>query len=463
MLTIFCPDTYQPEREYICHVIFNEFLGLEYTITYSDQKFWSIEVDNQATIVLPDILFQTPNANWLTPKSLPTQPLPVWDTQKENIDCPLVVPTIPIIYGDPEFPKTFSSVYEKQKPKNEKRSFTLPIDIFGSAFFMLTRYEEVVKPDRDNHDRFPATASLAFQEGFLDRPIINEYIEILWFYLQQIMNNGQRTTRNFKIVPTHDVDTPYRFRFTNPWAVCKTLAGDLIKRKNPVLFWKNVINIAIRRQDPFDTFELIMDLSERANLTSSFYFMAGGQTPYDPGYPMKHPRMRGIIKSIHDRGHHVGFHPSYAASLDRTIWKAELNSLRKAVGDIPLCGGREHYLRFQIPETWRFWGESEMPYDSTLSFADMAGFRCGICYPFTVFDVEKRKLLDVIERPLIMMECTVIDERYMNLGATEEAIQYMQILKERCQMVNGDYVVLWHNTRLVNDVEISLYTKLIEA
>jgi hypothetical protein len=62
-----------------------------------------------------------------------------------------------------------------------------------------------------------------------------------------------------------------------------------------------------------------------------------------------------------------------------------------------------------------------------------------------------------------MMECTVIDERYMNLGATEEAIQYMQILKERCQMVNGDYVVLWHNTRLVNDVEISLYTKLIEA
>ena len=37
-------------------------------------------------------------------------------------------------------------------------SIRLPIDIFGAAFFMLSRYEEAVLPDRNHHERFTATA-----------------------------------------------------------------------------------------------------------------------------------------------------------------------------------------------------------------------------------------------------------------------------------------------------------------
>ncbi|GAU07618.1 polysaccharide deacetylase family protein [Desulfoplanes formicivorans] len=458
MITIFSSPTCQPEREYICHVLFKEFLGLEYRITFSDQHFWTIQESNGYALILPDHLFQVPQNKWLTPDSLPSQPLQIWDTSAAGIHCPLVSPKIPIIYGDLEFPSKFPFL----NPKPEKH-YILPIDILGSAFFMLTRYEEVVKTDRDEHGRFPATASLAFQEGFLDRPIVNEYLEILWFYLKKITKNEKRKTKKFAVIPTHDVDVPYRYRFVPPWKIAKTLAGDLVKRKSPRLFCENVWNIVTSKKDPYDNFDLIMDISERAGLASSFYFMAGGKTRFDSPYPLDHPALQDIIQSIHDRGHHVGFHPSYAAGLDKRIWKEEMSTLRRAAGDIPLVGGREHYLRFKTPETWRYWAESEMPYDSTLSFADMAGFRCGVCYPFPVFDVEKRQLLDLMERPLIMMECTVIDERYMNLGATEAAEKYMQVLKERCMIFNGEYVVLWHNTRFVDDEEIGLYKELIEA
>jgi hypothetical protein len=462
MLKITASSTYQPEREYICRTLFKEFLGLEYTITYSDQKFWSIEADNPASIVLPDILFQTPDADWLTPKSLPIQPLPVWDTQKENIDCPLVDPTIPIIYGDPEFPKTFSSVYEKQKTKNKKRSIPLPIDIFGSAFFMLTRYEEVVKPDRDEHDRFPATASLAFQEVFLDRPIINEYMEILWFYLQKITKNEKRKTRNFTVIPTHDVDIPFQFRFSPMLQKIRLLGGDILKRMNPLLFVRDALAMSVTK-DPYDTFDTIMALSERAGIASSFYFMSGGATKYDSYYPPDHPEVTNLMQKIHQRGHHIGFHPSYEAGLDGQIWKDELQTLRKVAGNIPLVGGREHYLRFQVPLTWRFWDDSDLDYDSTLSFADAAGFRCGICYPYPVFDLKQRKQLDILERPLIMMECTVIDARYMNKGVTRHALAYMQIFKDRCRMFNGEFVLLWHNTRFVTTAEIDIYSELLCA
>ena len=44
---------------------------------------------------------------------------------------------------------------------------TLGADLFGSAMFMLSRYEEIARPEPDRHERFPATASLAYRDPHL--------------------------------------------------------------------------------------------------------------------------------------------------------------------------------------------------------------------------------------------------------------------------------------------------------
>ena len=44
---------------------------------------------------------------------------------------------------------------------------------------MLSRYEELIIKERDIHNRFPAYLSIAKQNGFLDRPLIDEYIIVL--------------------------------------------------------------------------------------------------------------------------------------------------------------------------------------------------------------------------------------------------------------------------------------------
>jgi hypothetical protein len=460
-LIIETSDTRAPERDYILGVILGEFLGLDWQRVPSGRTDIRITLrGHQGEICMPDILMQTPEADWLTHKSLPVQPLPVWDIQDEKIDCPLVSTKIPVIYGDLEFHQMLTALNEKRKPNNRKCLF-LPIDIFGSAFFMLTRYEEVVKPDRDEHNRFPARASLAFQENFLDRPIINEYLEILWSYIQHLTENQKRKTRTFQIVPTHDVDIPFQYRFKTLWQKGSSLAGDLVKRKSVTRCVENAWKV-VTGNDPLNTFDLIMDISEREERTSSFYFMAGGKTHYEIHYPLMHPAVQAIIKSIHERGHHIGFHPSYEAGFDGSIWQHELTMLEQATEAIPLTGGRQHFLRFQTPLTWRFWAESELTYDTTLCFADLAGFRCGTCYPFPVFDVDQRVQLDIRERPLIVMECTVIDERYMYLGATEKAMAYMEMLKERCRLFDGEFVVLWHNTRFLDKTEVDMYSRLLE-
>src|SRR5450830_925154 len=56
---------------------------------------------------------------------------------------------------------------------------TMPMNIFGSAPFMLTRHEELAGEACDVNGRFPAEASLATREEFLDVPVVNQYAEVL--------------------------------------------------------------------------------------------------------------------------------------------------------------------------------------------------------------------------------------------------------------------------------------------
>ena len=66
------------------------------------------------------------------------------------------------------------------------------------------------------------------------------------------------------------------------------------------------------------------------------------------------------------------------------------------------------------------------------------------------------------ERPLVVMEVTVIDEMYMNLGIeSETAVQVMRTYKKRCQLFNGDFTLLWHNNRLITRPELFLYQQVL--
>ena len=82
-------------------------------------------------------------------------------------------------------------------------------------------------------------------------------------------------------------------------------------------------------------------------------------------------------------------------------------------------GGRQHYLRFAVPETWRHYASAGLSYDATLAHADQPGFRCGTCYDFPVYDLEQRCPLPLRERPLTVMELTLLDGEYLGLAAEQ--------------------------------------------
>ena len=75
------------------------------------------------------------------------------------------------------------------------------------------------------------------------------------------------------------------------------------------------------------------------------------------------------------------------------------------------------------------------------SFADRPGFRCGTGREYPLVDVVECGPLSPQERPLIVMECSVIAERYLGLGYTPEALDLMLTLKRRALRHGGDFTL----------------------
>jgi peptidoglycan/xylan/chitin deacetylase (PgdA/CDA1 family) len=465
MLQISHPLTYRAERRYIHDVLLTGFLGLEYQAREEMRSDVRVSLQGDASgkeLILADVLFQTPEDEWLALASLPNQPLDLWRVSEDSVDAKLVSPSVPIIYGA-RLPG--GSYYEASRSKA-----TLGVDILGSAFFMLTRYEEVVKLDRDARERFPAEASLAYQEAFLDRPIVNEYLEVLWWALKRLWPGLRRKRRAFRVCLSHDMDRPHCTK-----SLPRTLKGvvdDVVRRKNRVVAKRRVRSFArVRRgdlaADLCNTYDFIMDLSEEYGLRSSFNFMTGRSAGMiDGNYSINEAWIRKLLRRISERGHEVGLHPSYNTFRSPERVRREFHILLKVAEDEDIVqrewGGRQHYLRWEAPTTWQAWENCGLDYDATLSFADRIGFRCGVCYEYQVFNLRTSAVLRLREQPLIVMEASALGKRYMGL-TFEQARREIVRLKERCKLFDGDFTLLWHNSWLVDEQEREVYRGILET
>jgi hypothetical protein len=62
------------------------------------------------------------------------------------------------------------------RPNGEAKGSQLPFDIFSAVFFLLSRYEEYYSYKADKHNRYPATNSILYKNGWLQRPLVDEWV-----------------------------------------------------------------------------------------------------------------------------------------------------------------------------------------------------------------------------------------------------------------------------------------------
>lgn len=349
--------------------------------------------------------------------------------------------TLPQLCG-PSLPVLFRrTVGEADRPPcvelRDNGTIVFHVDIVATAFFLLSRWEETVNPTRDAHNRFPARASVAFKQGFLDRPIVDEYALVLREWIKVLRPAWRPAERSFSIRLSHDIDSVRMLPSAR--SRISALVRSVAQPRYPLNFVEAARALVC---DPhLSAIDHLARHSARHGLASAFYFMAAPPSQHDVGYDPTWPPVRKRARQLAADGFEVGFHPGYSTHDNPENFLAEKQRLERAF-DLPLRGGRQHVLRFKMPDTFRLWADAGFDYDSTLGFADHEGFRCGTCHEYPPFDFLNDRPFRLLERPLIAMEVTLRKYRRLNV---EEASDRICLLADRCRKVGGTFTLLWHN------------------
>ena len=357
-------------------------------------------------------------------------------------------------------------------PLIEKRvtDYVVHYDILGLTHWMLARVEEISRTDLDKHQRFPATSSHALKHGYLERPIVDEWLHILGQVIQRQWPDVELVKHRFQMRVSHDVDRPSRYGFASLKNLTRRMVGDLVRGNfasglNGPLVRLNTKS-RLHSADSYNTFDWIMDQSEEHGLTSAFYFICGHTSAKDGEYPIEHPAIRDLLRRIYTRGHEIGLHPSYNSYDTPDQLKREAEILKVVCAEEGIkqndWGGRMHYLRWRHPETLRAWADAAMSYDSTLGYADHAGFRCGTCFEYSGYDPIKAEVLHVRVRPLIAMEASVLSKAYMSCNHSD-ALKVFHDLKNKSQKIDGQFTLLWHNSEFGLESQRNLFKQVISC
>ncbi|WP_226007298.1 polysaccharide deacetylase family protein [Natrinema salinisoli] len=259
----------------------------------------------------------------------------------------------------------------------------------------------------------------------------------------------------FALCLTHDVDRPYKGLRSLYYAM----------RERPGYH----LRTALSSSNPYWQFDEIMALEEALNVRSAFYVLNEQHLLADRSvrewlspanwvqhlgrYDITAPDIVDVVRELDAGGWEVGLHGSYHSADDPNRLREEKTALEDVLGR-SVTGGRQHYLRLSVPETWEYHRAIGLAYDASLGSSTDCGFHAGY-RPVRPFDD------DFLVFPLTIMEQALPDPG-TDFEAARETCE--RLLTEAAEN-DAVMTVLWH-PRYFNEREFpgyrALYRWLIE-
>jgi peptidoglycan/xylan/chitin deacetylase (PgdA/CDA1 family) len=305
---------------------------------------------------------------------------------------------------------------------------------------LFTRKEEYGRSFRDKYNRFPYYAS---RYRTIFEPKASEYL----------VNNGYHIEypggKPFAVCLTHDIDAVYESINSKGFEALKYFAhGNFLKSFHSLRQIRS-------KKNPYANFLEIMNLEERYNARSSFYFLA--LDPQDEDYAYCIDDLKDEIRTIQDRGWEVGLHAGHRGSCDPDKLQKEKRSLEKVTRK-PVTGCRNHFLKFVVPDSWELLAGAGIEYDCSFGYSDCAGFRNGMCHPYKPYNLNTGKTIEITEIPQVIMDDTLFNG-YMRLDP-DGAWSVTRHLIDAVAGCQGVITLLWHNTSLAGD-QRKFYEKIL--
>ena len=315
----------------------------------------------------------------------------------------------------------------------------------ATASALLAREEELDAP-LDEHGRFPAWASaLAPGAAPLDELVVA--IREAAAASPPDYPGGAR----FAVALTHDIDTPWRWSKRGVMGAAARLRGALATR-DLTAARVEATGLALAplhqmfRSDPNWSHRRFAMAEQRRGFRSTCFVLAAHRDPHDGAAPEIYEARRARLVSQLDRlGLEVGLHASYTALADEQLLAEERAVLAALLGG-PIAGNRHHYLRLPWHDGIRALDRLGFAYDATLGHAERPGPRAGLSFPFRPWDVAAGRPLRILELPLVLMDATLSEARYLGLSPRDAWAEAERML-DHLHDVGGCASVLWHNDR----------------
>jgi len=255
--------------------------------------------------------------------------------------------------------------------------------------------------------------------------------------------------KKFGICLSHDVD-----RVEKQWWHCIT---HFLKEKR---IYHIKTFLTLWRDNPYWNFEKIMEIEEKYNVRSTFFFLNESKKlkfldlstyPLALGnYNINKKEIVEVIRELDKNGWEIGLHGSYDSYLSANMLKREKAILENIVGH-KIIGIRQHYLNLKIPETWIYQRKAGFKYDASFGFRRDVGFRENKILPFSPFED------NFLVIPLTIMDSALF-HHYPNMKDAWNAVLKIIKFAEK----NGALItVLWHQ-RVFNEKEFPGWSKMYE-
>lgn len=323
----------------------------------------------------------------------------------------------------------------------------IPFDVFAAAFYLISRYEESGTTERDMHGRFLPSASLQYQHGFLGKPIINQYAAHLRQLLEKRFRRIVLPKLPFTGISTLDVDVAYAYRGRT---LVETVGGLVRSLVSPGKgrFFERLAILSSKRPDPYDTYNWIAEAHKAVGLSPIYFFLmrrgSGVDRALDPGSKV----MQALISQLAAR-YKVGLHPSYG-SLHRIDDIRQEKELLEGIIQTSVIRSRQHFLRFELPVTFRTLIELGIQEEYSMGYASEPGFRAGIAHPYPYYDLLHEKQTSLLLYPTACMDGTLKEYKKLEPDEAEVLIRDMV---ESVRAVGGTFISLWHNSSLTEKEE----------
>lgn len=328
---------------------------------------------------------------------------------------------------------------------------SIPFDIFSASFYLLTRYEEYLPFVKDQAGGFPVEESTAFEENFLNRPVVDLWAFQFLEVLKEKYDTVRFPKRKYNLGIFIAVHEAFAFRY-------KGLLRQIIGFLNQLILgdfhkaWLRIKTQLRLIKDPFNVYDNLVEFAKQENIKMKMFFQLSDFSKVNRNINHHKSHYQRLIKSMGDY-FTTGLLPGEQAIKETNTFKKEKNRWKEiAKQDLTSVLVKKFPLSF--PESYINFEKAFIKEDFSMGYAQKLGFRAGTCTPFLFYNLNTEETT-----PLRITPYVLNSEIFSTTSENEIAMQLQQIKKD-VSKVNGSLNLIFENTDFVENRAEKIY-KLI--